>query len=36
MSDIKLLEKIKDYDKPWCYQYDRRIIEHIMELYGKH
>ena len=25
MSDIKLLEKIKNYDKDWCYQYQRRI-----------
>lgn len=25
MSDIKLLEKIRNYDKPWCYQYQRRL-----------
>lgn len=25
MSDIKLLEKIKNYDKEWCYQYQKRI-----------
>ena len=25
MSDIKLLEKIKGYNKDWCYQYQKRI-----------
>jgi hypothetical protein len=25
MSDIKLLEKIKNYDKDWCYQYQKRL-----------
>jgi hypothetical protein len=25
MSDIKLLEKIKGYNKNWCYQYQKRI-----------
>ena len=25
MSDISLLEKIKDYNQPHCYQYQRRI-----------
>lgn len=25
MADIKLLEKIQDYDKPWCYQYQKRL-----------
>ena len=25
MSDIALLEKIKSFDKPWCYQYQRRL-----------
>ena len=36
MSDIKLLEKIKDYDKPWCYQYQKRLetLQEDMERYG--
>ena len=36
MSDIKLLEKIKDYDKPWCYQYQKRLdtLAEDMEKYG--
>lgn len=25
MSDIALLEQIKDFDKPWCYQYQKRL-----------
>ena len=25
MSDIKLLEQIKEYNKPWCYQYQKRL-----------
>ena len=25
MSDIKLLEKIKSYDKPHCYQYQKKL-----------
>ena len=25
MSDIKLLDKIKNYNKEWCYQYQKRI-----------
>ena len=35
MSDIKLLEKIKDYDKPWCYQYQKRLdtFQEDMEMY---
>ena len=36
MSDIKLLEKIKNFDSPWCYQYQRRLdtIEEDKERYG--
>ena len=36
MSDIKLLEKIKDYNKPWCYQYQKRLdtLQEDMEKYG--
>lgn len=36
MSDIKLLEKIRTYDKPWCYQYQKRIetLEEDLERYG--
>ena len=36
MSDIKLLEKIKDYDKPWCYQYQKRLdtLQEDMEKYN--
>jgi len=25
MSDISLLNKIKEFDKEWCYQYQRRL-----------
>lgn len=25
MSDISLLEKIRNFDKPWCYQYQRKL-----------
>ena len=25
MSDISLIEKVRDFDKPWCYQYQRRL-----------
>ena len=34
MSDISLIEKIRNFDKPWCYQYQRRIdtIEEDKEL----
>lgn len=36
MSDIKLLEKIKNYDKDWCYQYQKRLdtLQEDMEKYG--
>lgn len=36
MSDIKLLEKIKSYDKDWCYQYQKRLdtLQEDMEKYG--
>ena len=36
MSDIKLLEKIKNYDKDWCYQYQKRLdtLKEDMEKYG--
>jgi hypothetical protein len=36
MSDIKLLEQIKTYDKPWCYQYQRRLdtIEEDKKILG--
>ncbi len=36
MSDIKLLEKIKEYDKDWCYQYQKRLdtLQEDMQLYG--
>lgn len=36
MSDIKLLEKIKEYDKDWCYQYQKRLdtLEEDMKNYG--
>lgn len=36
MSDIKLLEKIKSYDKDWCYQYQKRLdtLKEDMETYG--
>lgn len=25
MADIKLLEKVREYDKSWCYQYQKRL-----------
>ena len=25
MSDISLIEKVRSFDKPWCYQYQRRL-----------
>ena len=25
MADIELLQKIQGYDKPWCYQYERKL-----------
>lgn len=36
MSDIKLLEKIKNYDKDWCYQYQKRLdtLDEDMSRYG--
>jgi hypothetical protein len=36
MSDIKLLEKIKSYDKDWCYQYQKRLdtLQEDLEKYG--
>lgn len=36
MSDIRLLEKINNYDKSWCYQYQRRIdtLQEDMKIYG--
>lgn len=36
MSDIKLLEKIKNYDKEWCYQYQKRLdtLQEDMNKYG--
>ena len=36
MSDIKLLDKIKNYDKDWCYQYQKRLdtLQEDMEKYG--
>ena len=36
MSDIKLLNKIKSYDKDWCYQYQKRLdtLEEDMQHYG--
>lgn len=36
MSDIKLLEKIKSYNKDWCYQYQKRLdtLEEDMKNYG--
>lgn len=36
MGDIRLLEKIKSYDKDWCYQYQKRIdtLPEDMERYG--
>lgn len=36
MSDINLLKQIKDYDKEWCYQYQKRLdtLKEDMETYG--
>lgn len=36
MSDIKLLEKIKEYNKDWCYQYQKRLdtLKEDMETYS--
>ena len=36
MGDIKLLEKIKSYDKDWCYQYQKRIdtLREDMDAHG--
>ena len=36
MSDIKLLNKIAEYDKPWCYQYQKRLdtLQEDMDKYG--
>ena len=36
MSDIKLLEKIKNYNKKWCYQYQKRLdtLKEDMDKYG--
>lgn len=36
MSDIKLLDKIKEYDKDWCYQYQKRLdtLEEDKKKYG--
>ncbi len=36
MSDIQLLEKINNYDKDWCYQYQKRLdtLEEDMKFYG--
>ena len=36
MSDIHLLEKIKNYDKDWCYQYQKRLdtLQEDMQMYG--
>jgi hypothetical protein len=36
MSDINLLTKISDFDKTWCYQYQRRLdtIEEDKVLYN--
>ena len=36
MSDIKLLEKIKSYNKDWCYQYQKRLdtLEEDMQNYS--
>ena len=36
MSDIKLLDKIKNYDKEWCYQYQKRLdtLQEDLEKYG--
>ena len=36
MSDIKLLNQIAEYDKPWCYQYQKRLdtLKEDMKKYG--
>ena len=36
MSSIELLNKIAEYDKPWCYQYQKRLdtLQEDMEKYG--
>ena len=36
MSDIRLLEKIKNYDKEWCYQYQKRLdtLQEDMKMYN--
>lgn len=36
MSDIQLLKQIAEYDKPWCYQYQKRLdtLKEDMEKYG--
>ena len=36
MSDIQLLKQIAEYDKPWCYQYQKRLdtLAEDMEKYG--
>ena len=36
MSDIQLLNQIAEYDKPWCYQYQKRLdtLQEDMEQYG--
>ena len=36
MSDIQLLKQIEEYDKPWCYQYQKRLdtLQEDMDRYG--
>ena len=36
MADIKLLEKINNYDKEWCYQYQKRLdtLQEDMRIHG--
>jgi hypothetical protein len=36
MSDIRLLKQIAEYNKPWCYQYQKRLdtLTEDMEKYG--
>lgn len=36
MASVKLLEKLQDYKKPWCYQYQRRLdtLEEDKQKYG--
>ena len=36
MGDIRLLEKIRTYDKKWCYQYQKRLdtLKDDMERHG--